>query len=177
MQFVTKEKNNGSWGVIVLLSIVIISGGVNNSLCTIFFETPCIFFVRKLRPFEEKNCWYKQISYSKSLLLLKGHFQSCFMYRVQCSITRVPCENWRTGISIVGTHRLGEVLFKTLQFDGNLGIVVGFVGRIVTELCSIVTEVTELCSTWYWSWKSKNVLFQKCPQLLSGLKLNSDMQW
>ena len=32
---------------------------------------------------------YKQISYSKSLLLLKGHFQSGLMYLVQCSITRV----------------------------------------------------------------------------------------
>ena len=33
--------------------------------------------------------WKKQISNSKSLLLLKGHFQSGLMYRVQCSITRV----------------------------------------------------------------------------------------
>ena len=37
----------------------------------------------------KKKCRHKQISFSKSLLLLKGHFQSRFMYQFQCSITHV----------------------------------------------------------------------------------------
>ena len=37
----------------------------------------------------KKKCRYKEISFTKSLLLLKGHFQSSFIFPFQCSITRV----------------------------------------------------------------------------------------
>ena len=86
------------------------------------------------------------------------------------------------------TTGLTEVLFKTLQgwnenvtiFRQPEGIVVGFVGTIVTELCSVFTEVRELCSTlstWSWSWKSNCLFCQECAWLFPGLKLNSDTPW
>ena len=54
-----------------------------------YWELLYLFAFRNYGRLKKKTCQYKQISYSKSLLLLKGHFQSGLMYRVQCSITRV----------------------------------------------------------------------------------------
>ena len=46
---------------------------------------------------KKKKCRYKQISFTKSLLLLKGHFQSSFIFPFQCSITHVR------GYTVVGS--------------------------------------------------------------------------
>ena len=41
----------------------------------------------------KKKCRYKQISFTKSLLLLKGHFQSSLIFPFQCSITHVHSDH------------------------------------------------------------------------------------
>ena len=62
---------------------------ISRSFCAI--GTYCIFFRLEVTAVWKKKCRYKQISFTKSLLLLKGHFQSSFMFPFQCSITRVMC--------------------------------------------------------------------------------------
>ena len=60
---------------------------ISRSFCAI--GTYCIFFRLEVTAVWKKKCRYKQISFTKSLLLLKGHFQSSFIFPFQCSITYV----------------------------------------------------------------------------------------
>ena len=60
---------------------------ISRSFCAI--GTYCIFFRLEVTAVWKKKCRYKQISFTKSLLLLKGHFQSSFIIPFQCSITYV----------------------------------------------------------------------------------------
>ena len=56
-----------------------------------------LFSFRSYGRLKKKKCRYKQISFTKSLLLLKGHFQSSFIFPFQCSITHVR------GYTVVGS--------------------------------------------------------------------------
>ena len=70
---------------------------ISRSFCAI--GTYCIFFRLEVTAVWKKKCRYKQISFTKSLLLLKGHFQSSFIIPFQCSITYVweslVMERWK----------------------------------------------------------------------------------
>ena len=75
---------------------------ISRSFCAI--GTYCIFFRLEVTAVWKKKCRYKQISFTKSLLLLKGHFQSSFIIPFQCSITYVIWDFWMFTISDTGNH-------------------------------------------------------------------------
>ena len=69
----------------------------------------------------KKKCRYKEISFTKSLLLLKGHFQSGFIFPFQCSITHVYhiCRRVQTSLDVL---QLVQLVQHNISNRSSLGV-------------------------------------------------------